>query len=68
MASEKLWTLYAASLDRGAKVKQKNRSFLQSVGKKTRYSLTERAMQTDGNVWFYRAICAEGSCLSYRVN
>lgn len=66
MASEKWWTLYAVPLDGGVrvKVKQKNRSFLQSVGKKNRYSLTEGARQMDDDVWFYRVIYAVGSCHS----
>lgn len=70
MASEKWWILYAVPLDggMGVRVKQKRRSFFQSVGKKNRYILTEIAKQMDDNVWFYRAIYAEGSCHSQRVN
>lgn len=66
MASEKWCTLYAVSLDGGVrvKVKQKNRSFLQSVGKKNRYNLTERAKQMDDSVWVYRVTYAGGSCHS----
>lgn len=63
MASEKWWILYAVSLYGRVRVKaqQKSRSFLQSVGKKNRYRLRERAKQMDDNVWFYRLIYAEGS-------
>ena len=63
---KKRWSLYAVSLDGGVrvKVKQKNRSFLQSMGKKNRYILTERARQMDDDDWFYSVVYAEDSCHS----